>query len=684
MKISIDWLKDYIALDLPNSDVIEALNSIGILVDDWEETGGDTILELETYANRPDTLGHVGVARELGAALGLEQKKIEAAVLESEENISDHFSVQIWDEDLCPRYCGKIVVGIEVGPSPEWMQERIKAMGLNPVNNVVDVTNYVLFATSQPIHAFDLAKLQGDEIIVRRAKRGETLRTLEGMDVALSNEMLVIADHKRPVALAGIIGGEESAVTEDTEAVFIESATFDPVSVRRTWKEVGIQTDASYRFERGADIGFPLQAAELAASLLTQMGGRAYRGVLDVYPKARRAKSVILRHHRITELLGVEVERDFVVRTLAKLKFGVTSLQPGTWRISVPSFRVDIEREADLIEEIARFFGYENIPARLPSMETIDLKLDHDRMQEAELRELLFHHGFDEVVNFSFSDPVKQSLFPIKNQAVAIRNPISSRAAHLRTTLLDGLFQSIAWNRNRGSQGVHIFEIGNIFSRNDSDIQEQHRLGMATWGELEPLHWQRDAGPTDFFHLKGSCERLMQHLGYGPVVFRKQDHPVFEEGYALMLLCKGAEAGVLGRVKSSILEDYGIEEPVWALEIDLDTLFDLQIQGFKFNPVARYPSVARDVSFLVGQEVSYQEIQQTIETLNLPHLERFDLYDRYTGPSVPQGKVSLSIRLTFRHSQRTLLAEEVDALQQKIMKALQTGFDLHLRQGGKN
>jgi phenylalanyl-tRNA synthetase beta chain len=684
MKISIDWLKDYIALDRPATEVIDRLNDIGMLVDEWEETEGDAVLELETYANRPDTLGHLGVARELAATLGLPLSARDVSIVESDRQIAEYFDIQILDSGLCPRYCGMIIDGIEVGPSPHWMQKRLRAMGLTPVNNVVDVTNYVLFATAQPIHAFDLAKLKGDTIIVRRAKRNERLRTLDEKDVTLSQDMLVIADEKDPVALAGVIGGEEAAVSETTRAVLIESAYFDPVSVRQTWKKAGIQTDASYRFERGADIGFPPRAAMLAASLLTRMGGVAYQGVLDVYPKPPRPKTVVIRHHRILELLGVEIDEGFVIKTLKDLEFQVKEQQPGIWQVTVPSFRVDIEREADLIEEIARFFGYENIPARLPAMDNVDLSTGAIRTRETGLRQLMFHHGFDEVVNYSFMDPARQELLQHNREAIAIRNPISTRAALLRTTLLDGLLGNVVWNKNRGADGVHVFELGHIFSRVEENRREQQAMAMITWGTMGVPHWQGRSCKADFFLLKGVCESLMTQMDYGPVSFQNQDHPFFETGDALALRVKGAEAGILGQLKQDILEAYDLSGPVWAAEIDLDATFELQSQVFRFSPVVKYPCVIRDVSFLIGRDAPYQEIQDILDRLKLPNLELFTLVDRYTGSGVPEDKVSLSMRFTFRHPQKTLQAGEVDALQEKIVRTLRSSFDFQLREGGEN
>jgi phenylalanyl-tRNA synthetase beta chain len=323
MRISLNWLKEFIAVEVPASRLIETLNSIGMLVDSWEELRDDVILELETYANRPDTLGHLGVARELGVALDLPLRELDWPLVELDEFSSDIIDIEIFDEDLCPRYCGVVVKGINVGPSPEWLARKIEAMGLSPINNVVDVSNYVLFATAQPIHIFDISKLAGGKIIVRKAKKGEPFRSLEGEDVPLSSDMLVIADEQKPVALAGVIGGENSAVTETTRDVLIECAHFDPVSVRKTGKKTGIQTDANYRFERGSDISFPPKAALMAASLLAEFGGKAAKGIVDVFPKPRKKKTVMLRQRRVSDLLGVDIKSNFIVETLTKLEFNL-------------------------------------------------------------------------------------------------------------------------------------------------------------------------------------------------------------------------------------------------------------------------------------------------------------------------------------------------------------------------
>jgi len=683
MKISLDWLNEYVKADLPTPQLLERLTMIGLMAEAAEEMNGDTVVEVETYANRPDTLGHLGIAREVAAMLG--EKLIEKAwpVEELPERIADLTDVQVYDQALCPRYCGMLVKGVNVGPSPDWLRLRIEAMGLRPINNVVDISNYVLFATAQPLHAFDFAKLRGGRIIVRKAQKGETLRTLEGLTIELSPEMLVIADEAGPVALAGVMGGEETGVTDTTRDVFIESACFDPVSIRLTAKKAGLSTDASYRFERGSDIVFPPRAAQMAASLMCRFGGKAATGILDVYPKPWKPKSVILRHHRISDLLGTDVPKDRVLRILDDLGFKVEENREGVWRAEVPSFRVDIEREADLIEEVARFYGYDKIPSKVTPPASLEPFIDKKREKVEKLRQTLLHQGLDEVINFSFSDPEKESAVQSGREPISIRNPISSKSASLRTSLIMGLLENVAWNMNRGLEGVHLFELGNIYFRKDEAHEEQLTLGLLTTGLLGRSHWQVRAGETDFFVLKGAVEALMSALRYEPFSFAAAAHPFFEKGTSLALAYKGNKVGHLGVVKKSLKGLFSVEGTVYAAEINLAGLLEKQPKAFRFAPVAKFPGVSRDLSFLADRDLSYQDIRTAVAKLSVPFLEGFELIDRFTGPSIPGDKVSLSIRFRYRNPTRTLLAEEVDKAQQDIVGRLKATLNIQPREGGK-
>ena len=681
MKISLNWLKDYVDIELPLRELLERMIMIGLVVESREEKNGDVILDVETYANRPDTLGHLGMAREIGAMLRTRLKEETGPLADLGVRTSELVDVQILDEDLCPRYCGVVVKGIQTGPSPDWLRARIEAMGLKTINNIVDVSNYVLFATAQPIHTFDLARIAGPRILIRRAKKGEMIRTLDGKDVSLSPEMLVIADEKKAVAIAGVMGGEDSEVTAGTQDVFIESAYFDPASVRKTRKALDLQTDAAYRFERGADISFAPQAAIMAASLLTRFGGKMSRDPVDVYPRPRKPKELVLRQRRIAELLGVEIDEAFVERTLGDLGFGIKASQNGLWRVQVPSFRVDIEREADLIEEIARFFGYDKIPAVIPPFDILETA-PSDKGRILKLSEGLFHYGFDEVINQSFADPERESVLRSGKIPVEIRNPISTKASVLRTTLIGGLLENTAWNRNRGHEGVHIFEIGNVYSWNDNAAAEEPSLGLSTTGPLGGPHWKGKPLETDFFHLKGALETILENLRYAPIAFTEAASPFFEDDFSLAVSYKGQTIGRLGKIHTRLLELYSVKGPVYAAELSLEILFGKQPRAFEYVPLPRFPGVVRDLSFLVDRNVPYQLIKQAIDKLGLPYLEKFEVIDHYAGANIPADKKSLSLRFTFRNPKATLVAQDVDRAEQKIMKSLKEAYKIQLREGG--
>jgi phenylalanyl-tRNA synthetase beta chain len=682
MKISLDWLREYVAVDLPRQEILDKLTMIGLVADTTEERDGDLVMDLETYANRPDTLGHLGVAREMAALLGLPLIEKDWPLAELPEATTDIADVQIAAEALCPRYCGIVVRNVPVGPSPEWLTRRIEAMGLRPVNNVVDVSNYVLFATAQPIHTFDFGRIGGGRIVVRKAKRGETLVDLDGRTLALAADMLVIADESRPVALAGVIGGQASGITESTRDVFIESAHFDPVGIRKTAKALGLATDASYRFERGSDIGFAPQAALMAASLLTRMGGRASRGLIDRYPRPPKATTVRLRLRRIAELLGVEVPETFVVDVLGRLGFRVDGAPKGPWRVEVPTFRVDVSREADLVEEIARFYGYDRIPSEVTPVDSFAPVVNRTRDRLARIRETLAGQGLDEAINWSFADPEREAAVASGRSPVAIQNPISNRASVMRTSLFPGLLENAAWNLNRGVEGVHIFELGNVFYwGGDEKHREDLHLGLLSTGLLPGAGFAAPAAATDFYVLKGAVEAALEALRFDPAGFEERDHPSYEPGRALAVLYRGQEIGRLGLLRRDLAASASVDGPVYAAEIDLSALFEKTPRAFEYVPVPKLPGAVRDLSFLMDRSVTYGEIARALGRLDQPLLEGFELVDRFSGAPLPADKVSLTIRLRFRHPQRTLVAGEVDRAEQEIVGHLRSALAIQLREG---
>jgi phenylalanyl-tRNA synthetase beta chain len=392
----------------------------------------------------------------------------------------------------------------------------------------------------------------------------------------------------------------------------------------------------------------------------------------------------MLRQRRVSELLGVDIKGPFIVEKLTKLECRLTKKQQGVWQVEVPHFRIDIEREADLVEEIARFYGYENIPSHFPPLTAMEPPPDPKKRQIQRSRQTLLHYGFDEVVNYSFSDPENEEKFKTGRKAITIKNPISTKASLLRTTLLEGLLENVLWNLNRGADGIHIFEVGNVYFWEDNTCCEELVLGVVSSGFLGMISWQEQRVQNNFFHLKGACEALLAMLRYEPVVFLPGQHPSLEKDSSLSIQLKGKKVGCIGTVRRDICNAFSIKEPVWAAELNLGEIFQTQPRPFEYIPVIKYPKVVRDISFIADQKVSYEEIKQSLEELSLPNLERFELYDRFTGASIPKGKVSLSFRFLYHHPQRTLLADEVDGFQEKIVKTLSSKFGFQLREGGEN
>ncbi len=680
MKISYAWLKEYVNLNLNPEELADCLNQIGLMVETTSSYEDDTVYEIETYANRPDTLGHLGVAREIAALLGLSLKTRNWPLRELPQTTAGMVDINILDPRLCPRYCGLVVKGVKVGPSPDWLKKRLEAIGLRPINNVVDISNYVCFSLGQPIHTFDLSKIRGARIKIRKARKGETIRTLEGQTAELDPEMLVIADETTPLAIAGVIGGEDSGITETTTDVFIESANFNPVSIRLTAKKLGLSTDASYRFERGVDPNAAPAAAIMAASLLCEFGGRVSKGLLDVYPAPRKPRTVNLRLRRVNELLGLEIEPDFVVKTLTGLGLKLKEQSPLVWTAEIPGFRVDLEREADLVEEVARFYGYDRIPSAVTPVKSFDLPADRKRDRVWRLKEVLFHHGFDEVINFSFADPEKEQLWQTGCRPIKLQNPISSKLSILRTSLLPGLVENAVWNFNREAEGVHIFEVGNIYYWEEEETHRENlNLGILTTGLRSGRTWREEEKETDFFVLKGAVEDICGYLGHEQLSFEPVEHPFFEPGQALKILVKNEPVGLLGLLNARLARSYDLERPAYCAEISLQELLSRQPRAFSFQPVPRYPGTSRDLSFLVDDSLTYQQIQQQLQKLNIACLENFLIYDRFQGKALPPGKVSFSVRFYFRHSARTLQTEEVDRAMQEIISQLKSTLKIQLR-----
>jgi phenylalanyl-tRNA synthetase beta chain len=672
MKVSLAWLREHLEGETPAEALAERLTACGFNVELREPSGGDEVWEVEITANRPDALSHRGLAREAAAADCGTLRALAAEVSEGREAAAALASVTVEDAHGCPRYCARIVRGVRVGPSPAWLAERLERCGIRPINNVVDATNYVLLDVGQPLHAFDLARLDGREVRVRRALPGETLTTLDGVARALSSDDLVIADASHPVALAGVMGGADTEISADTADVLIESATFDPVTVRRTRRRLALVTEASSRFERGADRAMAPVAADLAAALIVRIaGGETAAGVLDSAPELPAPRSVGFSLRRLAAFTGCDVPVELVERVLAALELR-PRIAGDTVSCTVPLHRVDLELPEDLYEEVLRHFGYDRIPAALPPLKAgPGARLGSWPLTERG-RDALCAIGAAETISFSFvsldSDrAVAASPLAARGSVVGVANPLSSRVAVMRRSLLAGLLEAMAANVRRGAARVALGEVGRVFFAEDGGVREEERLALGLAGETGA--WD-EARKVDFYDLKGRMATLMNLLAVDDVAWRPlaDENGVLAPGAAAELVAGGRVIGVAGRVADAAADVFGVSVPAWVGEIDLAVAADAR--PLRYRPLDRFPSVAADLTVRHGLDMSYATLVQEIRALAPAWLETVQPVVRYRGEDVGADEVKTTVRLVYRHPERSLRQDEVNAAHFALMDAL--------------
>jgi phenylalanyl-tRNA synthetase beta chain len=668
MLISHNWLRELTDTRLSPQELRERLTMVGLAIDAVEKQERDSVLDVEVPSNRPDCLSHIGIAREV-AVIEKTQVRLPAGKPPKSEGRAESLtSVEIRDADLCPRYAARLVRGVQIGPSPAWLAERLEAIGQRPINNVADITNYVLHELGQPLHAFDLHKLSGHRIIVRRASPGEKLKTLDGVDRVLDSKMLVIADAERPVALAGIMGGEDSEISPSTIDVLIESAYFNPDSVRRTARSLGMDTEASRRFERGADCENVLRAQERCVELICELaGGVATEDAIDVYPKPFTPRIVTFRAARVKELTSLSVEPAEMIRILTSLGFRPKGNSGDPDSFIVPSWRIDVEQEEDLVEEVARHVGYDKIASELPPA-NLSGEYQPAELKLRVLRRALNAFGFDEAINFSFIEQQTQfDLIPEfagkENSQIELENSIIEDASWMRQTLMPGLLDSIRHNLNHGIRDVRLFEIGRIFadSSNGELPREQQALALvATGGAVEQDRAQAER-EFDFFDLKGALETAVDWMNLGPLVFTKTvaKHLRVGQGAEIRLI-DGRKIGTIGRLSEEIASSYKFRQPVYVLELDLTALLTSQEKVVQYASLPRYPAVVRDLSLLVSRNVTVGEIMRVVSDRGVAECRGVKLVGTYEGTNVPSGKRSVTLRIEYRSDERTLRDEEVE------------------------
>ena len=697
MRLLVSWLRDFVDVTASAEEIAEALALRGFEVASvepapdgvrppWQMTPAaqttsglpDGIIDFEITANRPDCLSVLGLAREAATLYGVPltlpstAAGAKIALKSMPTGESDRVKVSIEDADLCPRYAAA-VAALTLKSSPAWLAGRLQAAGVRPISAIVDITNYVLLELGHPMHAFDLAKLAGSEIRVRRAKPGEVVTTLDGVERKLEPDMLVIADASRAQAVAGLMGGAASEVSPATKSVVLESAYFKPASVRRTSKRLALKTEASSRFERGADINAPVVALERALALLEEIeGGRASGPIVDCYPIVREGRQLQLRRARLALLLGARVADADVERILRGLGLTVSSAADG-WHVVAPTYRVDLLREADLIEEVGRHYGFDKLEPTFPVQTEAAPAPDPRVARDELLRRVVTAAGLSEAVTFGFIDAKSAEAFgfgPPQGGVVAIANPLSAKFDTLRPSLLPGLVDAVAHNRRHGRRSVGLFEIGARFSASG----ETRGVGLA-WTGARSEHWKSGAADVDFFDVKGIVERLCDALGIAPK-FEPIRLSFLAPGQAAAVLVNGAQIGVLGQVAPSIAEQRGAprQDEIFAAELDLDGAWFSKIGPREaVTPLPRHPFIVRDLSIVVADTLPAEIIRGTIQaagaTAAAP-LVSVAFFDRYQGKGVPEGAVSLSVRLTFQAADRTLTDAEAQQSFDKILAVL--------------
>ncbi len=649
---------------------------------------GEAVLELDITPNRPDCLSIVGIAREIAALTGITYRYPSFEVEEEAEPIDEHFSVEILDTDLCPRYVARMIVGITVTDSPLWMQMRLKLSGIRPLSNVVDCTNYVMLELGQPLHAFDAEKIAESRIIVRRARRGEVMVTLDGVKRALGEEDLLICDPSGPIALAGVMGGENTEVSETTRKILLESAYFSPPAINRTSRKLDITSEASYRFSRGVDPSGALMAANRAVQLMKELaGGMIYANAIDQYPRKIHPVNINLRPMRASQILGAEIERSWIVSTMQALGLKRLQGESGGDAIGfeVPTFRPDLEREIDLIEEIARIYGYWEIPATLPASRARAGKLSLAQRRKRSLSQLLTGLGLNEVISYAFVSSEKNRYFSGDGKEikpVRLANPLSEEMAEMRTTLYPCLLNVLVHNFNRGIDDVAIFEMGRIFrERSEEKLPEEKlMLGIALMGDWEPRQWDVSARRADFYTMKGIWERMLEEFRIKDGRLKKTERSYFHPQLAVELINGGETLGEMGALHPLLLKRWELPDGVVAMQLDLDLFLTQGVKEAIYREIPKYPSIHMDLSVVVPEKVEVETVIDVIRSHAGELLDSVRLFDLYRGEQVGEGYKSLAFRLVFLHPRRTLKEEEAKSSMQRILNGLRERLDARIRE----
>ncbi len=648
----------------------------------------DTIFEIGLTPNRADCLSVIGVAREIAAKLGKKVNYPEPSLVEGSVVIADTTSVTIEAPELCPRYTARYISGCTIAPSPQWLVNRLKAVGLRSINNVVDVTNYVLMEYGHPLHAFDFDTLAEGRIIVRAAQKGELFTTLDGQKRVLKANDLTIRDGQRGVALAGIMGGQNSEIGPTTTNILLESAYFDPSAIRRTSKRLGIHTESSHRFERGMDVTILPKALNRAAALIAELaGGSIAQGMIDVSPLPIESRTLTIRTDKVNDILGMSFSHEEIADIFQRLEFNVKTIAPGVSEVQVPPFRVDIEREIDLIEEVVRLNGFEKVPVTMPQARVfLDLPSKHQRMAN-KFKDQLVSLGLAEVINYSFIAPEAYDRILLaendfRRDTIKLLNPLSDEQSIMRTTLLPGLLETAARNASFRTLDLRIFEMRRVYlPRHGSDLPDEPLfIGGLLTGSSEMDGWNQDKRDIDFYDVKGIIENACAELNITGVSFAARDiESFYHPGKACTIYCSGQPVGSMGELHPTVQENYSLEKPVYFFELNFEKLHTHSSESITIQTPSRFPDTFRDIAMLVADETPAEAIVACVQKVNAAEIQGAEIFDLYKGENIPAGQKSIAIRVRYSSKERTLSDYEVTPVHQQIIDTLCDKLNVTIR-----
>jgi phenylalanyl-tRNA synthetase beta chain len=681
MKLSPQWIREFVDLAVDERRLAEDLTGVGIAVEGISGAGADTVFEMEIGTNRPDAMNHYGVAREAAAIYDVPLKPL-SAVSHQPSAKNNSFPIVVEEPRLCPRFSARVIRDTRIKPSPSKIARRLQLLDQRPISNAVDATNYVLWEMGKPTHVFDMDLLEGGKLVIRKAKNGEKLKTLDGVERKLSSEDLVVADAKKPVALAGVMGGFDTMITDKTRNILIESAWWDPVTVRKTSRRHGLHTDASHRFERGADFESTILSCDLVGGLILESGGGELVGdVIDVMSARIDQAPVVLRLAEVQRILGGNLSTGEIFRILKKLGFALIPEGQGTaeFRVQIPSWRLDVEREIDVIEEIARLHGYDKFENTLPAYSGAVVEPPNAAM-DATLRARALALGYNEAVSLTFISHGDAERFSSAS-VLELENPLSEEASVMRTSMVPGMLDMLAWNLNRDSENVRLFETGRVYELRSGERIEPARVCLgATWtavtgslpvgGTLDVSKGEQAAAAEAFRGFKGDVENLLAAFACHELSFDRETAEYFHPGRSARALMDGAVVAQFGQIAESVKAERKLRQDVFVAELDLERLHAIGLRMVKFAAPGKYPAVERDFSFVFADAVEFEAMRRAVLGLRIPELREFKPVEIFRGGSFGAGKYSILLRTKLQSDEGTLRDEQIAQWSAKIVAAL--------------